>query len=195
MVENVQNQPSIFTTPFLFVGLSEIGILLIVNKLKVTKNNLLIKNQEQNKGQSITSVDEAKVFLLQNYFECSQDNFSTMAEEINRMVNIGDTYSNVTSNIEKLFSFIYNKDSHTRVLTLFVLLCSMITILLVNSGQSFDNLIAVFYEFNATSLIWGYFIILVLVIVLGVGIVQVYKVLEKLLEFITLFVTIQHNKA
>ena len=102
------------------------------------------------------------------------------------MLNRACQFSNDRSKIEKVFLFFYNKDSNPRILTLFVIVCSLITVLSVSAGQNLYTVLDGFSGSNLSSIFSVYFFILILVVVFGFGISLVFNIAQRVLIFCSL---------
>lgn len=186
IVQKIQNIYSLWFLWFLLAIGSEFLMLFMMNKLRDKKEQNFIKTIETQTGIHCKTLEEAKVELLKNYFSCEQIEFSDLAEKIIKMLNIACQFSNDKSQIEKFFSFIYNSEANSRILTLFVLMCSIIIVLTVNTGQNLYTVMDSFSGSNWGSINFLYLFFIFLVVVLGFGISQVFSFAQKVLIFVSL---------
>ncbi len=174
---------------FIFVLFLE--VLLFISWCELTdRKDKNIKKIVANKFKyfQLNTVDDAKIELLKNYFSCEQKEFSYLVEYISNMLNIENKYSIKHSEIEKFFSFIYNKDANSRVLSLFIFICSLITVLAINTGENLETVIDTFSKYKPATLLHIFlFCIIVFIAFIYYPITAIFSFLKKAFIFINLF--------
>jgi len=191
---NSAGEKNILNYWFILTIFGELALLFAMNKIKDRKEKNILSISSESLKISCGDISEAKVNLLKSYFSCEQSEFAGMAKNINSMLEIASQSSNNKSVFETIFSFVYNKDSNPRILTLFILICSMVIILSVNTGVNLYSVIDIFSENNASDLISIYFASLIIILILGFGVVQVFLITKKILIFISLLFLGQNTK-
>ncbi len=184
---SLEGKPSLWNKWFVSALISELFLVFFIEKLKKIKNFRIKESISKEFGENFKSLDDAKVRLLKNYFLCDRADFSAMSEIIHGMIKRAHGFSGDKTNIEKVFNFIYEDNAKPRILTLFVLLCSIIVVLLVGAGGNFNMLISGYLSVDGGEIFLVYIIILVYVFTIGFGISLAYMVIRKTLVFLSLF--------
>ncbi|MCF6257638.1 MAG: hypothetical protein L3J98_11175 [Gammaproteobacteria bacterium] len=95
-------------------------------------------------------------------------------------------FGNEKTNIEKIFNFIYEDNAKPRIITLFVMLFSIITILSIAGGQNINTVISSYSSIEYIEIITLYGIILFVCIASGVGASSIYKESKKIFILLSL---------
>lgn len=188
------NIHSLFNREFLLVILSEITMLLSLLNIKEWKEDTLIKKLSIELNTSFDSVKSAKAALLEMYFDCSKTSFSEVAIRIEKMLILATKYSGEHSLIERFFNFIYNKEANSRALTLFVIFSSLITALSISAGQNIHTLFHFYSQARWGEIFGLYFTCIFLVLILGYGVIELFKNSKDLLIFLKLHFTPKHSE-
>ncbi|NOX92865.1 MAG: hypothetical protein GXP18_10580 [Gammaproteobacteria bacterium] len=179
-------EPSLWNKWFAFLLISEFFLILSVDKCKKIKNDKINSSISKEFGENFASLDDAKVRLLKNYFLCDRTDFLAMSEIIHKMIKRAYEFSDDKTRVEKVFDFIYEENAKPRILTLFVLLCSIIVVLSVGAGGNLNMLISSYSDVGWGEIFWAYFIILICLFVIGFGISSAFTAIRKALVFLSL---------
>ncbi len=176
----------IFNWYLFLTVVSEFFMISMMNKYRGNKEQNVIKHISNQMRPNCTSLEEAKVELLKSYFSCKQQEFSDYAEKINSMLGMAYQFSDDKSQIEQIFSFIYNKEANSRLVTLFVITCSIITVLSVSAGGNLYTVIDSFSGVNIDTFIKLFSVVLLLMLIIGFGFVQFVYFIKKIFVFLAL---------
>jgi len=191
---NSEGERSIVNYWFILTILGELALLFSLSKLKDRKEKNILNISSRKLKTACSDISEAKINLLKSYFSCEQSEFAEVAKSINSMLEIASQSSNNKSIFEILFSFIYNKESNSRILTLFILFCSIVVILSVNTGANLYTVIDFFAASKFGELVSIYFASLIIFLILGFGVVQVFIVAKRALIFISLLFPVLNTR-
>lgn len=178
--------PSLLNKWFVITIASEVSMFLSMMRLNEKKNKKITALVGEEFGKNFKSVNDAKIELLKGYFICDQVGFSKTADIIHGMLNRECELSKHKTNIEKVFAFIYEKEAKSRILTLFVLLCSIITILSVGTGKDLNAVISSYSGMGIDAGSVVYMWILFIVLIVGFGISLVFMATKKSVTFVSL---------
>lgn len=189
-----RNIDSVFNRLSLIAFLSEFAMVLSWMNIQEWQKKRLVENLSNELKNTFESIKPAKVFLLENYFDCSMTSFSDAAKRIEKMLTLAIVYSNENSFVERFFSFIYNRDANSRILTLFVILCSLITALSISAGQNIHSLFEFYSNASWVVILTLYFQSVFIALALGYGVIELFKILKDIATFTKLHITSQRSK-
>ncbi len=176
-----------FSLPFFIMLLSEVMFLIAFTFLQRSKNKYFIKFTKNETNEIYEKMDDAKIANLKKYFDCEQTEFADVAVKINSMLQTYIKLSKHRSKIEILFNLIYSEDSKPRMLALFILICSIVTILSTASGQNSNYLLDNLLKSNSNELFTLYIFLLISLVLILLGLSYIFKITQKIIIFIGLF--------
>ncbi|MEJ6077619.1 hypothetical protein MT391_03580 [Vibrio sp. 1-Bac 57] len=185
---------NVFNLYFWGIVITEIVMGIVVFELKSKNKKYILKSISNSEKRNIKTIDEAKTIYLTRYFRCSQYEFVKISEQISKSIERSNKLSNKNSKIEVIFNFIYNIDANQRVLSLFVVLCSIILILSVNTGQNLYTVIETFSHSSFDSIRNLYFSVLFITLIVGIGSVFIFKILRNTLLYFSLVILARYER-
>lgn len=185
---------TIFNVWFGAALLFEIIMLLLWTRLVDLRDSKNIRKLTLELRYPIKNIEEAKVALLRNYFACNENDFSKVAKNLSDMLDVSSFYSNKKSFIERVFCFIYNQEANNRVLALFILICSLTTILSISNGQDITSVFSFYSNASAEEIFKLFSILLGTVFVVAFALIQVFTALKYLMITISLNLLFKNSK-
>lgn len=178
------------------------GLLVIIEFAAVSflfksisyRDKNVVKQVSQEFDVNIKTFSEAKVFLLKKYLPYEQNEFAVIAKQLQEMLDASEKYFDNKHWIDKFFAFLFNEEAKNRILTLFVLMCSIITILTVNAGANLETLYESLHYTETTSLWAAFSLTLFLFLTIWLGTVVFTKAVRRTLIFISLSVAKENSK-
>jgi len=186
-------EPSFFSPNLLLIIIIEIVMIITIDKFRNKKRQYILE-QDMFKTLNIKTIDEAKLQYLKEYFRCSQSDLYNISEKISKSMESSKNLANEKSTIETFFNFIYNMDATQRVLSLFVVLCSIVLILSVNTGQNLHTVLETFDSVASDTIIKLYFTIVFITLAIGWGIVFMFKILRNICLYFSLIILARYER-
>jgi len=183
---SLAGKASLWNKWFVMAMISELFLVVSIVICKKTKNDKIKNSISKEFGEDFKSLGEAKVKLLKKYFACDRTDFSAMSEMIHGMIKRAYEFSDDKTRIEKAFNFIYEENAKSRILTLFVLLCSIIVVLSVGAGENLNTLISSYSSADGREVFSAYIKILLFVCIVGFGVSSAFMAIRKALVFCSL---------
>jgi len=177
---NIKNTNIIIFISSLIVVILEMYLLITFDNLQKYKDKLITKKYNMN------DISSVKIELLKEYFSIQQNDFLYVAKEINGMLNLNNSKFKNKHLVDKIFYFILNSDSKNRILSLFILMCSMLTIIFINFNDTnyfLENINALTSQEIKIFFFRSLFLFSILYIVIFFS----YKIIRKILIFISIF--------
>ncbi|WP_345986624.1 hypothetical protein WCX49_05740 [Sulfurimonas sp. HSL-1656] len=179
--------------PFVLGSLEILGLGFLMESSRLRNKNV-IRLLAEEFGVTVKTFQEAKIFLLKRYLSHEQHEFGEVARVIQDMLDLSEKYFDSKHPIDKFLHFVFNEEAKTRILTLFVLMCSILTVLTVGAGANLQTL----YEslhYTETKNLWAVFgLMLLMLLVLWAGIVMLIKAFRRMMVFASLSIAKEDSK-
>lgn len=173
----------------------EIFVITILALNDQYRDKRIKEGIEKELKRNFNSLMDAKVAYLKYLLSCTQSDFRELAKDLQGMLKLSQQYHNNQHVVNKISNFIFNSEAKQRILALFILLSSIITIISVSGGANLEILISIFEQNKFEKILKGFIVIFVIVVFLMSMLIVVYKVVREMLIYFSLFFSKENSQS
>ncbi len=171
---------------FLSTIVVELVTIQFFDRLTKKRNAVFIAYLSRKTNEFISldaDLDELKTRFLESLLNCASTEFYEVSQKLNAMMSMERETTGKRGMIDSIFSFIYVESANQRILALFIVLSSIITILAVNSGQNIEGV----FDLLSSKGFWAAYGAYLVVSVVSYWMIRLsYNFLKRVMVFVSL---------